>query len=430
MIQGAQKPKTDVAAPNGKPSVLVLIPHYLPGYKAGGPISSLAAWVEMLGDEFQFKIVTSDRDLGDSVPFPNVRVGEWVSRGKAQVMYLPAGREAWRMLYRLLKTHSDCLLYINGLCPRRFSLFPVLLRRLRLIRPLQLIMAPRGELHSGALSCKPRRKSLFRSLSRLLSLYSDAIWHASCQQEEADIRAYLRPDRGGAVVFTASDLALQPALVSVLKTPKRPGHLRVVYLGCISPAKNLSMGLDVLRNVTGEVRFRIYGPIVDSEYWQTCTNAIEKLPASIQVDYRGVVPHDSVYNILAENDLFLLPTKGENFGHVILEALRAGCPVLTTDETPWGALTEEGAGWALPLNEPGWFTGTLQACVGMGHEEMRAMSERAVAFGFEHWPGRKDIEDNRRLLRHAFRRGHDATRGAEEAVSAGRQRRAEHTNGR
>jgi hypothetical protein len=45
---------------------------------------------------------------------------------------------------------------------------------------------------------------------------------------------------------------------------------------------------------------------------------------------------------LAEYDLFLFPTLGENYGHVISEALASGCPVVISDQTPWRNLEAEG----------------------------------------------------------------------------------------
>ena len=55
---------------------------------------------------------------------------------------------------------------------------------------------------------------------------------------------------------------------------------------------------------------------------------------------------------MAANDLFFLPTRGENFGHVIAEALSVGTPVLISDQTPWRKLAAVGLGHDLPLAVP------------------------------------------------------------------------------
>ena len=53
-----------------RPVVLVAIDWYLPAYRAGGPIRSIANLVAALGDEIDFRIVCGNRDLGDSQDLP------------------------------------------------------------------------------------------------------------------------------------------------------------------------------------------------------------------------------------------------------------------------------------------------------------------------------------------------------------------------
>jgi len=54
--------------------ILTSVGYYLPGYKAGGPIRTLANMVDKLGDDFQFKIVTADRDFDDMKPYPEIKL--------------------------------------------------------------------------------------------------------------------------------------------------------------------------------------------------------------------------------------------------------------------------------------------------------------------------------------------------------------------
>ena len=66
--------------------------------------------------------------------------------------------------------------------------------------------------------------------------------------------------------------------------------------------------------------------------------------------YPGSADHEQVPQIIERYDLFFLPTLGENYGHVIAEALTAGTPVLLSDATPWRNLNSHGIGWDIPLN--------------------------------------------------------------------------------
>src|SRR5690606_2470855 len=129
------------------------------------------------------------------------------------------------------------------------------------------------------------------------------------------------------------------------------------------------------------IRFDIYGPIGgDAAYWARCRNLMEQLPQWITVDYRGSVEPPNVSAVLADNDLLLLPTQGENYGHVIMEALSVGTPVLIADTTPWRELVTSGVGWDLPLACPGDFADKLEVMSGMPIDEQLAMRRRVLAY--------------------------------------------------
>ncbi|MCE2463815.1 MAG: glycosyltransferase, partial [Dehalococcoidia bacterium] len=159
-------------------------------------------------------------------------------------------------------------------------------------------------------------------------------------------------------------------------SPKEPGALNLVFLSRVSRMKNLAGALRMLYGLEGKISFDIYGPLEDTAYWAECRKIIRSLPENVAVTYRGAASHEEVGRVMAEHDLFLLPTLGENFGHVIFESLAAGCPVLVSDRTPWRGLEEKGVGWNVPLDEGARFRAILQGCVDIDSETHASLSRR------------------------------------------------------
>ena len=74
----------------------------------------------------------------------------------------------------------------------------------------------------------------------------------------------------------------------------------------------------------GKVRLSIAGPIDDARYWVECLELIANIGDPEMIKYVGPIPADEAVSFLSRFDLFVFPTLGENFGHVVFESLAAG----------------------------------------------------------------------------------------------------------
>lgn len=360
-----------------RPRVLVMSDYYLPGFKAGGPIRTLANIIEHLGDEFSFTVLTRDRDLGDSKPYLGTGK-EYVHVGKAAVLYLaPADLTISGIKRRIVEVIPD-IIYLNSFFSKSFSIVPSILLRFGQIPEVPVIIAPRGEFSPNALKIKSLKKRFYLTFAKRLGLYNPLFWQASGEHEASDIYR----EFPGSKIIVAPDL---PPLVPKMSFPKKQaknrGRLNLVFLSRISPMKNLHGALNILQSVgEGEIKFDIWGPIGDKSYWQYCEKLFQKLPSNINAVYRGEVLPELVHEVLCGYDVFFLPTLGENFGHVILEALGAGLPVLISDRTQWRNLARQCAGWDIPLGDIFGFTNVLRDCINMDARELELWAEGAKRY--------------------------------------------------
>ena len=376
-----------------QPQVLTFVRAYLPGFKSGGSLRTVASMVERLGDEIAFSIVTSDRDVGDAERYPGIRSGVWQTVGKSRVLYLAPAEKTLSRLRSIVRATPHDMVYLNSFFDPTFTIRPLLLRRLGAIPKRPVIIAPRGEFLPSALRLKRYKKRPYLAVARPAGLYAGVTWHASTEAEALRIREWFGAD---AEVLVAPDLAA-PIPTAGSARPKPPGTLRLVFLARIDRTKNLEGALAALRQLDGEVVLDIYGPLADPAYWEECRRLLAALPNNVRASYRGMVPHEQIPTVLADYDALFLPSRGENFGHAILEALAAGRPVIISDRTPWRGLAERSAGWDLPLEQPAAFAEVLQRCVAMSAEEYAKWSRGAHAYALD-WQATATVVDRNRAL--------------------------------
>jgi glycosyltransferase involved in cell wall biosynthesis len=93
-----------------------------------------------------------------------------------------------------------------------------------------------------------------------------------------------------------------------------------------------------------------------------------------------------------------LPTLNENFGHAIVEALGAGCPVLISDQTAWRHLEQSGGGWDVPLDRHDRFGEIIAAVTEMNAIQTEKLRMNAWRYAVSTVQTQNAIDANRALF--------------------------------
>lgn len=332
----------------------------MPGYKSGGALRTIVNMVDHIGEEFDFWIITSDRDYGDNAPYQNINVDQWNIVGNAHVYYLSPQQRSTSNISNLINESVFDILYLNSFFDPVFTIRPLLARLVGKLTQCPVIIAPRGEFSEGAIKLKKWKKATYMLVASLIGLYKNIVWQASSDYEANDIHRAMGRLASQIVVAPDAVQRSKPLIDNALDSRSKAEPLRICFLSRISPKKNLDYSLRVLSKVSVPVIFDIYGPKEDEGYWRLCESIIKTLPSSVQATYQGCIEHIHVNEVLRNYDLFFFPTKGENYGHVILESILAGTPILIANTTPWRDLRNLGIGWDLSLELPDAFVEAIE----------------------------------------------------------------------
>ena len=315
------------------PTIFITIPWFSPAFKAGGPIQSIVNMVNELNSGYRFYIYTSNSDLNGE-PIAVATVNEWVPFNEyTKVWYATSKNRSENLINQVQKIKPDWV-YMIGMFSWHYTIVPLLFAK----APHKLLSV-RGMMHPGALEQKSWKKKVFLVLMKTMGLARRTIFQATDTVEAGHITCALGTE--ARVRVAANFPRLLPAQIPV---QKEPGNLKMISVGIVSPMKNYLLVLQALENVKANVEYHIYGPVKDTVYWEVCLEQIKKLPGHITVFFHREIPAHKIPEKLQEQQLFILPSVSENYGHAIIEALSAGVPVVTSLNLPWLHLEEAQAG--------------------------------------------------------------------------------------
>lgn len=203
-----------------------------------------------------------------------------------------------------------------------------------------LVISPHGMLIADALRQSALSKKVFWHLLQKHTCDRAAIWHATSDKEAEAIRKF----------GVTAPIAIIPIGVDI--PAKSAAHAALAscrILLCISrlhPHK----GIDVLVRAWSIVGVNypdwvllIAGPS-DASYRSFLDSLVRRHRVK-NVKFADAVTDDRKAQLYETADLFVLPSKSENFGLVVAEAFAAGLPVVVTKNAPWRDVVSHSCGW-------------------------------------------------------------------------------------
>jgi len=344
---------------------------FYPAKKYGGPVNSIQNLCDLLREDAECYILTCDHDLGDRERLDGIEYG-WNQRRNCQVMYLSDKQICYSNIISIIKEVSPDVIYLNSIFEACFVI-PVLVYGRH--NPMQkIVIAPRGDLCPGAMR-KKYKKIPYLQVIKGFRLAKHVLFHSTSNEEDSMIYKYLGKKSKICQIENIPSYQMEENIYR----RKQNKELRVMFVGRIAIKKNVLQAIKIVKAAGHGIYLDIYGPIEDETYWKNCLELIGENETR-NIKYMGLLEHEKVYEEFRNHDLFLFPTYSENYGHVIVESLQCGCPVLISDQTPWNDVEEKGAGWSFPLEAQNKFVETVQAIRDLDSDEYDIMRQKAVQY--------------------------------------------------
>ncbi len=360
---------------SAKKTILILCDWFLPGYLAGGPIQSIATLTKQLGNDIDFKIITTDRDFKSNKPYDNVKVNEWTNFEGRDVFYVSPEKMNSEFVLKLIQNTQHDSIYLNSLFSKLFAVSPLKWKQQGKINS-KIILAPRGMLGDGALAIKSFKKQLFLMYAKTFGLFKQVCWQSTSAQETDKIKKRVG---NSSQIIEVSNLPNTANEIKLIE--KKEGELKLCFISRISEKKNLNFAIDILKEIKNvQITCDVFGPIEDEAYWSTCKENEKGLSKNVSFKYKGVLKPQQIGETIGQYHALFLPTQNENYGHIIVEALQHARPVILSDQTPWRNLQQENVGFDIALSDKAKFVSAIEMLVNLNQSEFDAMSKTCISY--------------------------------------------------
>ena len=213
----------------------------------------------------------------------------------------------------------------------------------------KLVISPRGMMSAWAWNHHRLRKQLARHCLHPGAFEAAAGWHATSQEEAAEIRALgftqpvcVAPNGVGAAAPEELAAAKQHWQEACPDARRRPVAL---FYSRFHRKKRVIELIDLWLERGPKDWLLLLVGIPEDYDAAGLSDYVHRQSGQDRVAVFSGQDRPPPYAVAS---VFLLPSHNENFGLVIAEAMAHGVPVVVTDGTPWRELNDLGLGWCVP----------------------------------------------------------------------------------
>ena len=216
------------------------------------------------------------------------------------------------------------------------------------------VLMPHGMLDPYSLSVKALKKSVYLKFFESRNMAgAERMIYTTSEEEKLAALAGLRLPRGEIVPLgaQASETPADDLRIRFLTNyPQAEGKRRLLFLGRLHHKKGLDRILNALQVVRQTIPnvFLVIAGTGEPKYEESLRQSVRALALDDHVMFAGHVDGEAKWAAFAASELFLLPSRQENFALTVAEAMQMGVPVVITDKVnTWPYVEEAAAGLVL-----------------------------------------------------------------------------------
>lgn len=165
---------------------------------------------------------------------------------------------------------------------------------------------------------------------RIIDLTNEGVESRKWEEEKRKEEREKNKDKKMPSIFVIHNMVKLPEVLPE-KTRTFDGILKLIFLSRIHHKKGIELLMDALTEVPFAFSLSIVGE-GESDYVESLKWKAKSLGLAKHIEWLGPVYGEEKYRLLAEHDLFVLPSFNENFANVIVESLAVKTPVLISDK--------------------------------------------------------------------------------------------------